>query len=129
MKPWIYLFLASCCETLWFYCIQYMNSMSWAEIFDFSAFTGESGWKAILAVSGYGILGVFNVLLFSMALKKISAAPAFAVWTGLALLFTTLADGYVLNEEFTAEQGICMILIVIGIVGLRASARSPKKAP
>lgn len=87
-------------------------------------FESEIGILASLSITGYVVLGIINVLLFSMALKKIPAAAAFAAWTGLALLGTTLIDGFYLEYDFTIPQGIFMILIVAGILGLRASAKT-----
>lgn len=79
----------------------------------------ENNLFIILSILGYAGFGIANVILFSMAMKKIPAATAFGTWTGIALCGTTIIDAYLLKLNFTIEQGIFMILICIGILGLK----------
>lgn len=119
MRPWLYLFLASVCEICWLYCIRQLNGFDPRTIMSGEIFMTSEGLVNLAAIAGYAGFGICNVLLFSMALKKIHASMAFAVWTGVALAGTTLIDAFWLSLDFTAEQGIFTSLIVIGVIGLR----------
>lgn len=121
---WLFLILASICEICWLYCIRYLNNVSFESLVSLSFVQHpNSGW-IIASLAGYAGFGVANVFLFSLAMKKIPASTAFGVWTGIALCGSTLVDAYLLKLDFTVAQGIFMILICAGIIGLKVT--SPK---
>jgi quaternary ammonium compound-resistance protein SugE len=121
---WLFLILASVCEICWLYCIRYLNFVSAGELLTLQFIHKENSWLIIFALLGYAGFGIANVLLFSMAMKKIPASTAFSTWTGLALCGTTLVDAYFLHLDFTVEQGIFMVLICAGILGLKVTSPS-----
>jgi len=123
---WIFLILASICEICWLYCIRYLNFVSFESLITLQFLQKGNSLSIILALIGYAGFGIANVLLFSMAMKKIPASTAFSTWTGLALCGTTLVDAYLLQLDFTATQGLFMILICGGILGMKMSAPSSK---
>lgn len=120
--PWLFLILASLCEICWLYCIQYLGNTSFQSLITFQFLQKENSWLIITALLGYAGFGIANVLLFSMSMKKIPASTAFGVWTGLALCGSTLIDAYLLGHHFTMEQGIFMVLICGGILGMKLAS-------
>ncbi len=78
-------------------------------------------WLAILPVVGYIVFGILNIALFSTAMKQIPTATAFAVWTGTALVGAKILDTLYFGETINSQQIISTILILIGIIGLKAS--------
>lgn len=124
---WIFLILASVCEICWLYCIRYLNNVSFTSLVSLQFLSHDNAAWIILSIAGYAGFGIANVILFSMAMKKIPAATAFGIWTGLALCGTTLADAYLLHLDFTPWQGVFMIMICAGILGLKLTAEPPKK--
>jgi len=121
--PWIFLILASCCEVLWFYCIGYLNQFSFKDLVTFEFVKHpESSW-VIVALAGYIIFGIANVIFFSKAIQKIIPSIAFAVWTGLALAGITIADFFVKDVNFNIVQILSIVCILTGIIGIKAVNR------
>lgn len=116
---WIYLILASCCEIAWFYCIGYLNQLTFRELYTFSFLQKEDVYLTIVAVVGYILFGIANMLLFMKAIQKIPASIAFSIWTGVALVGITIIDGLFLNINLTVQQIGSIALIIIGVIGLK----------
>jgi quaternary ammonium compound-resistance protein SugE len=116
---WIYLILASCCEIAWFYCIGYLNKLTFRELYTFSFLQKEDVYLTIVAVVGYILFGIANMLLFMKAIQKIPASIAFSIWTGVALVGITIIDGLFLNINLTVQQIGSIALIIIGVIGLK----------
>ncbi len=116
---WILLIIASLCEICWFYCIAYLNHVSWEELSNFSFIHREDAGLVALSILGYAGFGIANLILFTKALRQIAPAVAFSVWTGLALAGITLVDGLFLNIQLSVWQIGSIGLILIGVVGLK----------
>lgn len=54
-----------------------------------------------------------------MALKQLPLGTAYAMWTGFGIVGTSILGIFLFNEKLSAAQVICLILIVIGIAGLK----------
>ncbi len=50
-------------------------------------------------LAGYLLFGLANVYFFSLAIKQIPTATAFAVWTGVSLVLIKLADSVFFHES------------------------------
>lgn len=48
---------------------------------------------------------------------------AYAMWTGMGILGTTLLGVFLFHEKLSVPQVICAILIVVGIAGLKILAK------
>lgn len=70
---------------------------------------------------GYIAFGVGNIIFFSLAMRKIPPSTAFAVWLGVAMAFAKVIDITVFKQPFSMTQMLFILLILIGVVGLRAS--------
>lgn len=116
---WLFLILASCCEIGWFYSIRYLNHLSFEQIYKFHFLDDENAIGVIIALIGYVLFGILNIIFFAKAIQKIPASVAFAVWTGFALLGSTMIDVFVLKEDITFTQELCVLCILVGIVGMK----------
>ena len=47
----------------------------------------------------------------------------YAMWTGMGILGTTLLGVFLFHEKLSVTQVICVILIVVGIAGLKLLAK------
>lgn len=121
---WIFLILASCCEILWFYCIGYLNQLSFKDLYTLAFLRMDNALLLIVAILGYIVFGIANVIFFSKAIQKISASVAFAVWTGLALAGITVADFFIKDVHFNIIQILSIISILIGIIGIKSVSKS-----
>lgn len=116
---WIYLILASCCEIAWFYCIGYLNQLTFRELYTFSFLEKEEVLLIMGAILSYILFGIANMLLFMKAMQKIPASIAFSIWTGVALVGITIIDGLFLHINLSLLQIGSIAFIIIGVIGLK----------
>jgi quaternary ammonium compound-resistance protein SugE len=119
---WVYLVIASVFEICWIYSLKYLT---WSDLLKINFLklkeTPHSFLISLLAFAGYIVFGVANVTFFSMSMKDISASLAFGVWMAISLIGSRLVDIAVFKSPYSHTQLIFMILIVVGIIGLKMS--------
>ena len=74
---------------------------------------------SIIAGVGY----IASAVFLAIALRKLPLGTAYAMWTGMGILGTTLLGVFLFHEKLSVPQVICVILIVIGIAGLKILAK------
>ena len=99
---WIILLFAAIFEVSWAIAMKYSDG--------FSVLV-----PSIITVVGYILSAVF----LSLALKQLPLGTAYAMWTGFGIIGTSVLGVFLFNEKLTVPQVICVILIVVGIVGLK----------
>ena len=70
---------------------------------------------SVITVVGY----IASAVFLALALKHLPLGTAYAMWTGFGIVGTTVLGVLLFNEQLSIPQVICVILIVIGIVGLK----------
>ena len=91
-----------------------MLEISWAIAMNYSdGFTKLI--PSIITIIGYILSAVF----LSLALKELPLSTSYAIWTGIGILGTTILGVLLFNEHLSMPQVICILLIVVGIVGLK----------
>lgn len=73
----------------------------------------------IITIIGY----IASAVFLSLALKELPLGTAYAMWTGFGIIGTTLLGIVLFQERMSVPQGICVLLIIVGIVGLKVLAR------
>ncbi|MBQ9244281.1 MAG: multidrug efflux SMR transporter [Proteobacteria bacterium] len=63
-----------------------------------------------------------SALFLSLAMKKMPLGTAYAIWTGVGIAGTSLLGIFLFHEKASLPQMICVILIIIGITGLKLFA-------
>ena len=100
---WLILVLAGLCEIAWAVGMKYT-----------AHFTRPGPTTAtVLAM-------VASVLLLERATRALPLGTAYAVWTGIGAIGTVVLGVVLFDESASLARLICLGLIVIGIVGLRA---------
>lgn len=102
---WLYLFLAGLLEIGWAVGLKYTDGFTRPVP---SVLTG------ITYLASVGMLG--------LALKTLPLGSAYAIWTGIGIIGTSLFGALVLNEPVTAVRVGCVLMIVAGIAGLKLTA-------
>ena len=69
----------------------------------------------IITVGGY----IASALFLSMALKHLPLGTAYTMWTGFGLIGTSVLGIFLFQEKLSLPQMVCVLLIVVGIVGLK----------
>ncbi len=62
--------------------------------------------------------------LLSTSLKSLPIGTAYAVWTGIGAVGTALVGIFFLGEPRETARLLCILLIVVGIVGLKVTSAS-----
>ena len=99
---WILLVLAGVFEVAWAIAMKYSNGFT------------------VLIPSAITVVGyIASAVFLALALKHLPLGTAYAMWTGFGIVGTTVLGILLFNEHLSIPQVICVILIVIGIVGLK----------
>lgn len=99
---WVMLILAGVLEVTW------ACAMKYAEGFTQLV-------PSIITATGY----IASAVFLSLALKELPLGTAYAMWTGFGIVGTSLLGIILFHEKLTLPQGICVLFIVGGIVGLK----------
>lgn len=104
--PWLILIIAGLFEIAWAIGLKYSNGFT-------------RPWITTVTV----ILMLGSFLLLSQALRTIPVGTGYAVWTGIGAAGTALIGMMFLHESRDALRLLCLLLIVVGVVGLKFAAR------
>jgi quaternary ammonium compound-resistance protein SugE len=124
MIYWLYILIAATFEVCWMYSLKFLSMKAIGAIQFATLFSNSSGWKALLPLVGYITFGLGNIYFFSMAMKGIPASTAFAVWMGLALIFSKTLDVFVFSEGYNMQQLLFTGVLLVGIIGLKYYTKS-----
>jgi quaternary ammonium compound-resistance protein SugE len=99
---WVFLFLAGLLEIVWAVGLKYTDGFT-------------KLWPSV------GTIGAMaaSFLLLANALKTIPVGTGYAVWTGIGVVGTAVAGMVFLSEPKEAARIVCLLLIAVGIVGLK----------
>jgi quaternary ammonium compound-resistance protein SugE len=104
---WIYLFIAGLLEVTW------AVGMKYAEGF---TKLGPSIFTIVSMTAG--------IIFLAMAMKTLPLGTAYAVWTGIGTIGTVIFGIIFFNEPKEVIRVVCILLILIGIVGLKITSKS-----
>ncbi len=99
---WLMLALAGILEVTWAFTMKCSNGFT--KII-----------PSIITFIGY----IASALFLSLALKKLPLGTAYAMWTGFGIIGTSVLGIFLFQEKLSFPQVICVLLILIGIIGLK----------
>ena len=99
---WFYLFLAGALEITWAVAMKKSN-----------------GFTVLIPSIITGVGYIASAVFLAIALKQLPLGTAYAMWSGMGIVGTTLLGIFLFNEKLSVPQVVCVILIVIGITGLK----------
>lgn len=94
-----------------------MLEVAWAVAMKMS-----DGFTKLLPSVITGIGYIASAVFLALALKKLPLGAAYAMWTGFGIVGTTLLGIALFKEAISPAQVGCVLLIVIGIAGLKLHA-------
>ena len=119
LLAWLCLLGAGICQTGWTYSLKLIQLTN-LRSFYWATFSEES--QAVLGPwIDYIVFGAINSILLSIAMRTIPTATVFIVWMGLSLLFIKLGDVLWFKLDWSLSELFFTGLILVGIVGLKAS--------
>lgn len=99
---WFYLFVAGTLEITW--AVAMKKSSGFTVLI-----------PSIITVAGY----VASAIFLAIALRQLPLGTAYAMWTGMGIVGTTLFGIVLFDEKLSVMQVVCVIMIMIGIAGLK----------
>jgi len=99
---WSMLFLAGIFEIIWAVAMKY--SIGFSVLI-----------PSIITVAAYLLSAVF----LALALKNLPLGTAYVMWVGFGIAGTTILGVLLFQEKLTLLQILSIILIIIGIIGLK----------
>lgn len=105
---WFFLLLAGLCEIGFAIGLKYSNGFT----------------KPIPAMISCTSMG-FSLWLLALAVRQLPVGTAYAVWTGIGAIGTVLVGMLFLGEPRHAARIVCILLIAIGLIGLKLFGDKP----
>ncbi|TFF37245.1 DMT family transporter [Mucilaginibacter psychrotolerans] len=116
---WLFLIIAAACETAWTYSLKLMKFSELKKLNFQTLITPAVSLPVVLPFVGYIVFGLVNVYFFSMAVKQMPMAMAFAVWTAVTLIFMKFTEVLFLKQSVSWPEVFFMLMIMGGIIGLK----------
>lgn len=120
MYAWLFLFIAALFQTGWTYSLKYMAFDKLTALRWNSFYLPGAGLPILVPFLGNIVFGLINMFFFSLALKQIPTPTAFAIWTAMTLALVKVVDVMVLRASWSVTELFFLLLIGLGIIGLRA---------
>ncbi len=121
--------IAALLEAAWTFCLKFMQVAALKQLTWHNFYLPQSGLKTLLPFVGYVVFGIGNVYCFSIATKQIPLAIAFAAWTGISLAMIKLSEVLFFRQKVALAELFFMLMIMGGIIGLRAYSLRNAGAP
>lgn len=103
---WIKLLLAGIFEVSWAISMNYSEGLTRLV-------------PSVITAVGY----VASAIFLSIALKELPLGTAYAMWTGFGIVGTSILGVVLFQEKLSLPQVICIIMIVVGVIGLKLLAK------
>ena len=105
---WIYLFIAGLFEIGWAVGLKYTNGFTRL-------------WPSVVTI----VTMILSFYFLSSAVKTIPIGTAYAIWTGIGAVGTAILGIILFDESKEFIRVIFIMLIVVGIVGLKIFSKIP----
>jgi quaternary ammonium compound-resistance protein SugE len=81
------------------------------------------GWTKLYPSIVTALAMCLSFYFLSRALETLPVGTAYAVWTGIGSVGAAILGMWLLGEPKEAIRIVCVVLIVLGIAGLKVTAR------
>lgn len=82
----------------------------------------SEGFTRLWPTVGMAVSGALSFYLLSLSLKTLPVGTAYAIWTGIGATGTAILGILLLSESGDLFRVLSILLIVVGVVGLRLSS-------
>jgi quaternary ammonium compound-resistance protein SugE len=103
--PWVYLIVAGLLEVVWAFAMKQSDGFTRP---------GASAVTLIAMIASFALL--------ALAMKSLPLGTAYAIWTGIGALGAFILGVVLLGESASLLRVGSALLIVAGLIGLKASA-------
>ena len=103
---WLILLLAGIFEIVWAIAMKYSN-----------------GFTVLIPSIVTAITYILSAVFLALALRHLPLGMAYVMWVAFGIIGTTILGVLLFSEKLTVLQIISIILIVIGVIGLKLFAK------
>ena len=103
---WLMLLLAGIFEIIWAIAMKYSN-----------------GFTVLIPSIVTAITYILSAVFLALALRHLPLGMAYVMWVAFGIIGTTILGVLLFSEKLTVLQIISIILIVIGVIGLKLFAK------
>lgn len=82
----------------------------------------SKGFTRLWPTVGMAVSGALSFYLLSVSLKTLPVGTAYAVWTGIGAVGTAILGILLLSEPGDLFRVLSILLIVVGVAGLRLTS-------
>ena len=116
---WLYLLGAAVGQMAWTYSLKFINvadlkTLNWTTLYRL-----DGGLPILAPLIGYNIFGIVNSVLLAMAMRTIPTTTAVAAWMAGSLVIIKLVDVLWFRQAWSFAELFFILLIAVGIVGLK----------
>lgn len=94
-----------------------------AEVFATTCLKLADGFAKPVYLIGSAIGYPLSFFCFSLSLREIEISIAYAVWSGIGVIGTSILGVLLFREGLGLQKVLCIALITIGIVGLNLGGK------
>ncbi len=123
---WLYLFIAALFESAWTFSLKFMRFGDLKTLRITNFYKVAEGLPILVPFVGYILFGIGNIYFFSIAIKQVSTATAYAVWTAITLVLIKVAEVAIFKQKISWLEVLFMLMIMAGIMGLKFYGTSMK---
>jgi quaternary ammonium compound-resistance protein SugE len=121
MKAWIYIITAVILQTLWGMVLKVLDFNKAGSLIQEGDVFNLQFIIQILPILAYFLLGLLIAIVISKAYKMMPMSIVYAAWMGLTLALQVVVDVFFYGERMKALQYVCILLILLGILGMKLS--------
>lgn len=88
------------------------------EVLGTTCMKASAGLSRPLPTIGIVVFYVASFTCLTLALKQLDVGVAYAIWAGLGIVLITLIGVFWFGEPLTLLRGMCIALILAGVIGL-----------
>ncbi len=99
---WLLLFFAGSFEIIWAVSMKYSN-----------------GFTVPIPSTITAITYILSAIFLALSLKHLPLGTAYIMWVGFGMVGTAICGRILFNEKLTGMQMICILIIILGITGLK----------
>ena len=103
---WLILLLAGIFEIVWAVAMKYSN-----------------GFSVLIPSVITAIAYILSAVFLALALKYLPLGMAYIMWVAFGIIGTTILGVLLFSEKLTVLQIISIMLIIIGVIGLKLFAK------
>jgi quaternary ammonium compound-resistance protein SugE len=111
MMAWILLFIAGLLEVVW--AIGMKQSQGFTKLW-------PSVWTIVAMLASFALL--------AQAMRTLPLGVSYTVWVGIGAVGSVVAGAILFSERLNVAQYVCVAMIGLGILGLKATGSGPAKA-